>query len=83
MAALMACGDWRKGADYTTPWSGDGTDRLNQELEYRWAKIIDTIERINDRERLLTRLLPNTDFHFYIFSYLEMYWNIEKTPHLV
>ena len=87
LAALIASGDWRNAVDYGEPWDnypyGETLEiaKRREFLAMRWGKVADTIERINDQDRLLKRLLPHSDFGFYVQAYLEMYWGEKETPH--
>ena len=79
MAALIVTGDWRKAVDYEEPWGyypyGDTLElqMKHKRLAEKWAKVMDTVERIDNLERVVDRVLPMVKHSFYILSYLETY----------
>jgi hypothetical protein len=45
----------------------------HRELFAKWDKVIDTVARIDNIERVETRIMPLVKHSFYILAYLEDY----------
>ena len=79
IAALIVTGDWRKGVDYDTPWGhypyGQTLEleRKEQRLFEKWEKVMNTVDRIDNIDRVEKRILPLVKHSFYILAYLEDY----------
>ena len=79
MAALIVTGDWRKAVDYAEPWDyyphGETVEleMRRKRLAEKWGKVIDTVDRIDNLERVVERVLPQVKHSYYILAYLEDY----------
>ena len=77
MAALIVTGDWRDAVDYDTPWGyypyGQTLEleMKHKRLAEKWEKVLDTMNRIGNLERIEKRIMPITKHSFYILTYLE------------
>lgn len=80
LAALIAFGDWKQGADYRYPidyGEHDWTElqfknayrNLDEFLERKWARIVQYLEEWG-RDKFL-EALEESNFGFHAFSYLE------------
>jgi len=79
MAALMVTGDWRNAVDYDTPWGyypyGQTVEleMKHKRLAEKWAKVSETVARIDNLDRIETRVMPLVAHSFYILAYLGDY----------
>jgi hypothetical protein len=54
-------------------WSSATMRQKHRELFAKWDKVIDTVARIDNIERVETRIMPLVKHSFYILAYLEDY----------
>lgn len=54
-------------------WSRATMEQKHRELFEKWDKVIDTVKRIDNLERVEKRIMPLVKHSFYILGYLEDY----------
>jgi|688.fasta_scaffold22041_12 ABC-type nitrate/sulfonate/bicarbonate transport system substrate-binding protein len=54
-------------------WSPETMRQKHRELFEKWDKVIDTVARIDNIERVETRIMPLVKHSFYVLAYLEDY----------
>lgn len=60
-------------------WSRATMEQKHRELFEKWNKVIDTVKRIDNLERVEKRVMPLAKHSFYILGYLEDYrYELEK-----
>ena len=81
LAAVIAFGDWTKGADYELPqnWFSElehvneyRRNNLRKQIKPRWAKVMELKDRVGPDT--FREIVAESKYGFYPMSYLESSW---------